>query len=93
MNDRELVYRFGLVGLIVSGVWIAAAMTGQREFIWPLAALAWWLSMILVIRPYVYERYGDRTGDWIIVILVLGPFAIFAAPILYWQHGRQDLGD
>lgn len=86
MNDRELLYRFGAVALIVGGVALAATVAGRSDFALPLFALAGWLSLILVIRPHAYERYGRKTGDWIMVILILGPVAILVAPILYWQH-------
>ncbi len=93
MGDRELIYRFGVVGLIVGAVGLAATVVGQSNLALPLLGLAWWLSLILVIRPYVYERFGKKTGDWTIVILILGPFAIFAAPILWWEHRDLDPGE
>lgn len=86
MNDRELLHRFGAVALIVGGVLLAATLAGKSDLAFPLLAMAWWLSLLLVIRPYAYERYGRKTGDWIMVILILGPLALLVAPILYWQH-------
>ena len=86
MDGRDLANRIGVVALIVIGVAVAATLTGQRDFGAPLVALTYWLSLLLIIRPVVYEKFDAWTGDWIIVILVLGPFAIFAAPFLFWQH-------
>ena len=92
MNDHDLVNRIGVIGLIVGAVALAAALTGRSNFAFPLVGLAYWLSLIIVIRPYVYDRYGRRTGDWIMVILIPGPFALLVAPILWWEHRGVEPG-
>jgi hypothetical protein len=92
VKDRDLVNRIGAIGLIVGAVALAAALTGRSNFSFPLLGLAYWLSLIIVIRPYVYDRYGRRNGDWITVILILGPLAILVAPILWWEHRGLEPG-
>jgi len=86
VNDHDLVKRIGAIGLIVGAVALAAALTGRSNFAFPLVGLAYGLSVIIVVRPYVYDRYGRQTGDWIMVTLILGPFAVLVAPILWWEH-------
>ena len=90
MSDREMPYRFGAVALIVGGVLLAATLAGRSDVALPLSALAWWLTLLLVIRPYAYERHGRKTGDWIMVILILGPLALLVAPFLWWEHRRLE---
>ena len=92
MNDHDLVKRIAAIGLIVGAVALVAALTGRSNFAFPLVGLAYWLSVIIVVRPYGYERYGRRTGDWIVVALILGPFAVLAAPILWWEHRGVEPG-
>lgn len=92
MKDRELIYRFGLVAFVVGCVLLAAILAGRADLGPPLLALAWWLSLPLVIRPHVYERHGKRIGDWAMLILVLGPLAIIAAPLLWWEHRNLRAG-
>jgi hypothetical protein len=86
--------RLGWIALVVGAVaLVAVVMERDPAFVLPASlALAWWLSLLLVIRPLVYERYGTRTGDWIVVILVAGPFAILAAPVLWWEHRNLEPG-
>jgi hypothetical protein len=93
MKDRELIYRFALVGLTVAGVGLVATLLGQSGFGVPLVGLAYWLSVFLLIRPYVYERFGRQTSDWIMVTLILGPLTVLAAPILWWEHRRLAQSD
>ena len=92
MKDRELLHRVGAVAFIVGGVLLAATVAGKSDFAVPLFALAWWLSLLLVIRPYLYERYGRKAGDWVMVILTLGPLALIVAPILWWEHRGFEPG-
>ena len=92
MNDHDLLKRIGAIGLIVGAVALVAALTGQSTFAFPLVGLAYWLSVILVVRPYVYGRFGRRTADWILVVLILGPFALLVAPILWWEHRGVEPG-
>ena len=92
MNDHDLVKRIGGVGLVVGAVALAAALTGRSNLAFPLVGLAYWLSVIIAIRPYVYDRYGRRTADWIMVFLILGPFAVLVAPILWWEHRGVEPG-
>jgi hypothetical protein len=92
VDSRDLVNRIGVIGLIIGAVALGAALTGKSDVAVPLVGLAYWLSLILVIRPYVYDRYGRRAGDWIMVILILGPFAVFVAPILWWEHRGLEPG-
>ena len=93
MSRRELAYRFGLVGLILVGVLLAAIVAGKADGIaWPLFGLAQWLSLLLVVRPLVYESYGRKTGDWITIILILGPLFVFVAPFLWWEHRHLEPG-
>ena len=86
MDGRDLATRIGAIGLIVGAVALVATWAGRSDFAVPLLVLAYWLSVIVVVRPYVYDRYGRRTGDWIVVALILGPFAVLVAPILWWEH-------
>ena len=86
MDNRDLVNRIGVIGLIVAAVALVATWAGRSDYAVPLLVLAYWLSVIVVVRPYVYERYGRRTGDWIVVALILGPLAVLVAPILWWEH-------
>jgi hypothetical protein len=90
MDGRDLANRIGVVAVIVIGLALAATLTGRPDFSWPLVALTYWLSLLLVIRPAVYERFDTWTGDWIILILVFGPFAFLAAPFMFWQHRGSD---
>jgi hypothetical protein len=92
VNGHDVVNRIGVIGLIVGAIALAAALTGRSNFAFALVGLAYWLSVVLVVRPYVYERYGRHTGDWIMVILILGPFAVFVAPILWWEHRGVEPG-
>lgn len=92
MNDRDLVNRIGVIGLIVGAVALIAALTGRSDFAFPLVGLAYWLSVIIVVRPYVYDRLGRHTGDWIMVALILGPFAVLVAPIVWWEHRGVEPG-
>ena len=92
MDGRDLVNRIGVIGLIVGAVALAAALTGRSSFAFPLVGLAYWLSVMIVVRPYVYDRHGRQTGDWIMVILNLGPFALLVAPILWWEHQGVEPG-
>ncbi len=92
MADRDLVNRIGAIGLIVVAVALLAALTGQTNFVLPLIGLAYWLTVVIVVRPSVYDRYGSRTGDWIMVILILGPLAVLVAPIIWWEHRGVEPG-
>lgn len=92
MQDRELIKRTGMVGLLVAAVALVATLTGRSNFAFPLVGLAYWLSVIILARPYIYDRYGRKTGDWIMVILILGPLALLVAPILWWEHRGQEPG-
>ncbi len=92
MKDREVLDRLGAVAFIVGGVLLAATLAGKSDFALPLFALAWWLSLLLVIRPYLYERNGRKVGDWMMVILMLGPLALLVAPILWWEHRGLEPG-
>jgi predicted membrane channel-forming protein YqfA (hemolysin III family) len=84
--SRRDVDGIGTVVLIVAGVTALATVLGQSNLGVPLLALAYWLAVILVIRPYVYERFSTATADWVVVFLVLGPATLFVAPVLWWQH-------
>jgi hypothetical protein len=86
--NRDAIYGVGAVGLVVGVVAVLATALGQSDFGFPLACLAYYLTLILVVRPYVYERFGDEVGDWTVVILVLGPATLLVAPFLCLQHRR-----
>jgi hypothetical protein len=86
--NRDAIHGMGAVGLVVGFVAVLATALGQSDFGFPLAALAYWLAVIIVVRPYVYERFGNEVGDWTVVILVLGPAILLAAPFLWLQHRR-----
>ena len=86
--NREAVKGIAIVGTLVTGVGLAATALGQTGIGGPLLALAYYLMVILVVRPYVYERFGAEIGDWAVLILVLGPAALLLAPILWWEHHR-----
>jgi hypothetical protein len=86
--SRDVISGLGAVGLIVGFVAALATALGLSDFGFPLAALAYWLAVIMVVRPYVYERFGDEVGDWTVMILVLGPATPLVAPVLWWQHHR-----
>ncbi len=92
MENRDLAKRIGVIGLIVGAVALAAALSGQSNFALPLVGLAYWLSVIIVVRPIVYDRFGRHTGDWIMVTLILGPFVVLVAPILWWEHRGVEPG-
>jgi hypothetical protein len=91
--NRDVIYGVGAVGLLVGVVAVLATALGQSDFGFPLAALAYWLAVIIVVRPYVYGRFGNEVGDWTVVILVLGPATLLAAPFLWWQHRRLAAND
>ena len=92
MTSREVVTRCAWIAAIVAAVDVVAVAMGRRlEFVLPPSvALAGWLALLLVIRPYVYERFDRRTADWIVVILLVGPFAVLAAPFLWWEHRNLE---
>jgi hypothetical protein len=93
MTSREVVSRLCAITFVVGAVVLIAVVTGRSSgLVLPASLLAWWLSLLLVIRPYVYERFGRRAGDWIVVILIAGPFAILAAPVLWWEHRNLEPG-
>lgn len=89
--NREDVQGLMIVGMIVAGVGIVGTALGQSNFGVALFMLAYYLMVILVVRPYVYERFGTHAGDWVIVILILGPATLLVAPILWWEHHRVDV--
>lgn len=87
--NRDVIVGVAAVGLVVAVVAILATAVGRSDIGFPLIALAYWLGVIVVVRPYVYERFGNEVGDWIIVILILGPATLLVAPFLWWQHHRS----
>jgi hypothetical protein len=86
--NRDAIYGVAAVGVVVFFVAVLATALGQTGFGFPLMALGYYLTLIIVVRPYVYERFGNEVGDWTVVILVLGPATIFLAPFLWWGHRR-----
>lgn len=82
----------GLVLISAITVACAAALTlmGRPTAQGPIIALGAWFSLLFLVRPYVYERFGSRTADLIVIVLVLGPFAVFALPLVLWSRGRGD---
>jgi hypothetical protein len=86
--NRDAIYGIGAVGLVVGFVALLATALGQSGFGFPLTGLAYCLTVIFVVRPYVYERFGNEDGDWTVVIQVLGPATLLVAPLLWWQHRR-----
>jgi hypothetical protein len=94
MSGREIATRIALISLVVGGIAAAAmAMGADAAFLpTPLLFLGWLLALILVIRPFAYWRFGKRIGDWIVVLLIFGPFAILATPILWWEHRDLEPG-
>jgi hypothetical protein len=88
---REGVLGLAIVGMIVAAIGILATALGQSDFGVGLVMLAYYLAVIIVVRPLVYERFGAHVGEWVVVILILGPATLFFAPFLWWEHRHADV--